>query len=120
MWAQFQRNGAVITVPWTLRVEAGPKASAKTPVPGDAIEVRVGSAGFSPSRITVPAGKPLRLAFLRADAQNCAGTVVFPELGIERSLPPGETVIVEIPASPARELHFACGMKMFRGTLLVR
>jgi plastocyanin domain-containing protein len=46
--------------------------------------------------------------------------VVFTELGIERELPPNKTVVIEIPAQGASELHFACGMGMYRGTLLVR
>jgi len=32
----------------------------------------------------------------------------------------GRTVIVDIPPSKAGELHFACGMGMYRGVLVVQ
>ncbi len=121
LWLQVQREGRIITVPFTL--QAAPAVRSVHPrvlIPADAIRVSVSGTGFSPARIAASAGKPLHLAFLRQNAQNCAKAVVFPELGIRKDLPPGETVVVEIPASGSRELHFSCGMDMFRGSLVIR
>ena len=82
--------------------------------------MKVSSSGFEPSRIDVPAGKPIRLAFTRVDAQNCGRRVVIPEAGVERDLPPGRTVVIDLPPQRARELHFSCGMGMYKGSLIVR
>jgi plastocyanin domain-containing protein len=65
-------------------------------------------------------GKETQIAFSRSDAQNCASEVVFPELKIRKPLPPGQTVIIDLPAQPAGEMQFACGMGMFRGALVIR
>jgi len=46
------------------------------------------SVGYEPARIQAKAGHPLKLAFFRADAQNCGRFVRFPALGLERQLPP--------------------------------
>ncbi len=129
LWAQFQRRGEVITETWSFRVgtgevvpgEVGPgEVLPAKAADADAIRIHVSATGFSPARLEIPAGKPARLAFDRPDAQNCAGTVVFPELGIRKALPPGEVTVIEIPAGAARTLHFACGMNMLRGELIVR
>jgi hypothetical protein len=121
LWAQFQRHGNVITIPYTIKVEPEEKKSpAITRIPADAIRIHVSSSGFDPARLTLPVGKPTVLAFDRQDAQNCANAVVFPELGIRKQLPAGETVLVEIPAAAPRELHFACGMNMHRGALVIQ
>ncbi len=118
IWLQVQRDGQVLTFPFTVQVAAGEakKAAAAT----KAIEITVSSQGFQPARLEIPAGRPVRLAFRRLDAQNCAQKVVFPSLGLERALPPGETVVIDVPAQASGELHFACGMGMYRGSLQVR
>jgi hypothetical protein len=119
LWFQFQRNGQVITMPWVLRVDAAaPSVPAAEPVSG--IPVKVSSAGFVPARLAIPANQPVRIAFTRLDAQNCASEVVFPDLNIRKSLPPGQTVTIDLPAQPAGELRFGCGMGMFRGALVVK
>jgi len=123
MWAQFQRGGKVITFPFTIKVLPVAKTAMlpRPNSPPDAIRVDVSTAGFSPARISAAAGKLSTLAFIRSDARSCANAVAFPELGIRKDLPVGETVLVEIPASESgRELHFACGMNMYRGSILIR
>jgi plastocyanin domain-containing protein len=121
LWVQFQRNGNVITVPFTFQVDPGKEAHrAPSAIPPDAIRVRVSQSGFEPARIAAPAGYPLKLAFQRDDAQNCVNAVVFPELGIRQALPVGEAIVVEIPSSTAREYHFVCGMNMYRGSLVIQ
>ena len=120
LWAQFQRQGSVITIPYTFNVLPATKpATVRTPLPAGAIPVNVSNAGFFPARITVTEGQTVRLAFRREDAQSCANSIVFPELGIRRALPVNQTVLIEIPASAPGELHFACGMNMYRGALLI-
>lgn len=120
MWVQFQRNGELVTVPYAFAVSEGHRAISHQIEVKDSIHVQVSSAGFEPARITVPAGKAVQIAFERKDAENCASAVVFPELNIRKDLPAGSTTLVEVPASGPRELSFSCGMKMFRGAVVVR
>jgi plastocyanin domain-containing protein len=62
----------------------------------------------------------LKLAFFRVDAQNCGRVVRFPDLGIERELPPGQIVVIEATPQKSGVLAFSCGMNMMKGELLVQ
>jgi plastocyanin len=88
-------------------------------IPADAIKITVSKDGYTPAKLTVKAGQPVKLAFTRTDEENCGGTVVFPKLKISAKLPVGQTVLVELPAQEKGELSFACGMNMLKGTLIV-
>jgi hypothetical protein len=121
MWIQVQRGNKVIAAPFIYRVAAGTGTISQGPrVPSGAVLVNVSSAGFEPAHIPAKAGQALKLAFFRADAQNCAREVVFPDLGIQKDLPPGQTVVVEVTPRKTGSLAFSCGMKMIHGELLVR
>jgi len=121
VWAQFQRGGQIITVPFTVNVGGGgQKAEVKTAnVPAGATKITVSSNGYEPSSIAVKKGQPVKLAFYRADADNCGGEVVFSKQNIKKKLPVGETVLVEFTPTEAGEIAFACGMDMMRGKLVV-
>ncbi len=122
VWLQVQRHRAVLTFPFVLRIEAQRPSPSTTrqEIPNAQI-VSVSAKGYEPARIVVDSNNPIRLSFRRLDAQNCAGRVVFPDLGIDRELPPGKSVPIEIPAQEkARTLAFSCGMGMYRGSLIVR
>jgi plastocyanin domain-containing protein len=88
-------------------------------IPAGAIRVRVNSKGFEPAKVEIPAGRAVTLAITREDEPNCGSQVVFPEFGIKRNLPIGGTVLIELPPQKAGELHFACGMNMYRGLVVV-
>lgn len=120
VWLQVQRKGEVLTFPWVIDVKQGMSRSPLTPGPGDAIEIRIGAAGYEPPRIEIPEGKSVRLAFHRMDAQNCGSKVVIPKLGITRDLPPGEVVIIDLPPQSKGELSFGCGMGMYKGSIVVK
>ncbi|MBD0369297.1 MAG: cupredoxin domain-containing protein [Pyrinomonadaceae bacterium] len=123
LWAQFQRDGRIIVVAFVLKVaERAPKtkqAQAASAVPTDAIRINVTASGYEPSEISVKRGQAVKLAFYRADAQNCAGTITFPKLNISRQLPVGEAVVIEVTPTETGELSFTCGMGMYKGTLIV-
>ena len=119
LWLQFQRAGKLIAVPYTLNVEPAKARPVAQPTK-DAIRITVSKSGFTPARITVEPGKPLRLAFERKDAENCASSVVFPDLNMKRDLPAGTTTVIDLPALKTGELSFTCGMKMYRGSILAR
>jgi hypothetical protein len=121
MWVQVQRNGQVASVPFVLRVAEGGNAMvSQAQVPPGAILVKVSSSGYEPALIPANAGKPLKLAFFRQDAENCGKDVLFPDLGIQRELPVGQTVVIDITPVKTGSLTFSCGMKMLHGELLVR
>jgi Cupredoxin-like domain len=121
MWVQVQRDKEVTAVPFVFRVQAGSAPEQPvTRVPSGAILVRVSSAGFDPSLIPVKAGRRVKLAFFRQDAENCGREVVFPALGIQRELPVGQTVVIDVTPRKTGSLSFSCGMKMLHGELLVQ
>lgn len=120
VWAQFQRGGRVITVPFTVRAGEGSPTIAKNDYAHvDAVKVTVSGNGYEPSEIKVEKGKPVKLAFYRADANNCGGEIVFSELNITKKLPVGETVPVEFTPTESGDLGFACGMNMMKGKVAV-
>ncbi|QQS33546.1 MAG: cupredoxin domain-containing protein [Acidobacteriota bacterium] len=120
LWAQFQRGGKVISVPFVVNV---PTSSAKpvkaANVPAGATKITVSSSGYEPSSVSVVKGQPVKLAFYRADSENCGGEVVFAKQNIRKNLPVGETVVVEFTPTEAGEIAFACGMDMLSGKVVV-
>jgi hypothetical protein len=85
-----------------------------------AVQVRITEKGFEPTSISVAAGAPARVAFLRTTDNTCAKEVQFPSLNIKRALPLNETVVVEFTPSKGGEIAFACGMNMLRGSVVVQ
>ena len=83
------------------------------------VKITVDKNGFSPSSIEVEAGHKVNLVFNRADKDNCGGTVVFPKLKIRKNLPVGKDVIVSFTPREAGSITFTCGMKMYKGSLVV-
>jgi Cupredoxin-like domain len=102
------------STPAGANVTQGPQA------PPGSVLVNVTMVGFDPAVIEAKAGEPLKLAFFRPNAANCGREVVFPDLGIRKELPPGQTVIVDITPTKSGPLGFECGMKMLKGQLIVR
>jgi hypothetical protein len=100
--------------PAGANVTPGPHA------PPGSVLVNVSMIGFDPASIAAKAGQPLKLAFFRPNAANCAREVVFPGLGIRKELPPGQTVVVDITPTKSGPLVFECGMEMLKGQLIVR
>ena len=88
-------------------------------VADDVVDILVEDGVYSPSRIEVPAGRKIRLRFLRQDASPCAEKVLFDELGISADLALGQVTEVDVDASEAGEYEFTCQMRMYRGQLVV-
>jgi plastocyanin domain-containing protein len=75
--------------------------------------------GYSPDRIVVREGVPVRLNFYRDETSSCSEEVVFGDFGIARRLPPFKTTSIEFTPDKAGEFTFTCGMNMMRGKLVV-
>ena len=111
----------ISTSRFVIRVApAGANVTQGPHAPPGSVLVNVSMIGFDPALIAAKAGQPLKLAFFRPNAANCAREVVFPGLGIRKELPPGQTVVVDIPPPKSGPLVFECGMKMLKGQLIVR
>ena len=108
--------------PFIVNVKADtPKAEINAAnVPSAAIKITVSKNGFEPSEIKIEKDKPVKLAFYRADTENCGGEVVFAKLNISKKLPVGETVLVEFTPTDSGEISFSCGMNMMKGKVLVQ
>jgi len=75
--------------------------------------------GYSPDRIEVRQGIPVRLVFDRQETGDCTSRVVFSDFGINKSLPAYASTTVELVPERTGEFGFACGMNMVHGTLVV-
>jgi len=95
---------------------SGPSGGAAQPV----VRIAITDDGFQPKETVVPAGKPVTVEFTRSTDQTCATDVVFASLGVHRDLPLHQTVRVPVRISAGDTLRFACGMDMYRGTLVAR
>lgn len=99
--------------------------------PREALTARAGAAGiqeievivkggYSPDRIQVRAGAPVRLNFVRQETNPCTEQVILPDFGIVQELPFGQSTAVEFtPQRPGR-FEFHCGMNMVRGEVVAR
>jgi plastocyanin domain-containing protein len=96
------------------RLGFGPTAQA-TP----AVRIVVSEKGFEPARVTLHAGVPARVTFLRTTDATCATEVSVPSLKIKRALPLNQPVDIEFTPDRTGEIAFACGMGMLSGTLAV-
>ncbi len=122
IWAQFQRAGKVITVPFVIETKQGKaeKTLSEAVIPDGAYKIVVSKDGFAPQEIAYKKGQPLKLAFLRIDEENCGDEIVFKDLNIKKKLPVGQVVTVDVPTDKAGEINFACGMEMFKGKIIIQ
>jgi multidrug efflux pump subunit AcrA (membrane-fusion protein) len=82
--------------------------------------VMVSGKGFEPARVSLRAGVPARLTFVRITDATCATEVVIPSLKIKRTLPLNQAVDIDFTPEKADDVAFACGMGMFSGTIVVQ
>jgi cobalt-zinc-cadmium efflux system membrane fusion protein len=82
------------------------------------VRVTVGKQGFEPARLTLRAGVPARVIFVRTTDTACAEEIVFPSLQVKRALPLNQPVVIEFTPGNG-DMAFACGMGMFSGTIVV-
>lgn len=122
--AERERLGLRPAAPAPMPAPAvGPGSSRASEVPRPAAQtaqITVGDQGYQPERVSLRAGVPARVTFVRTSATTCGSEVVFPSLKITRSLPLNEPVIVEFTPERAGDIAFACGLDMLKGALVVR
>jgi plastocyanin domain-containing protein len=74
---------------------------------------------YSPDRIVVKKGRPVRLLFYREDDSECTAQVVIPDLKVKQDLAIKQETVVEFVPEKEGQFTFACGMDMMKGTLVV-
>ncbi len=98
----------------------GPRKVVTADSKGGVQEVLITVSGaYSPSKVSVVAGRPVRLIFDRQETETCSDQVSFPDFGITRSLPAFEKTLIEFTPDKSGEFAFTCSMGMYRGTLVV-
>lgn len=80
------------------------------------VEVAV-RGGYWPDAIVARAGVPLRILFTRDDDDDCSERVVFSTPRLDRRLAPKGMTAIDLPAQPAGEIRFTCGMGRYRGRI---
>lgn len=102
-----------------LAALAGCARAPREPV-GDVIRISVTEAGFEPAETIIPAGRPVTLEVTRKTDQTCATEMVFASTGARHDLPLNRAVRIPLEAGAGDTLRYACGMDMFRGTIIAR
>ena len=74
---------------------------------------------YSPDRIVVKKGQPVRLLFYREDDSECTAQVVIPDLKVKQDLALRKDTAVAFVPEKEGEFTFACGMDMMKGKLVV-
>lgn len=120
VWTQFMHRNRVITVPFTFLVrDLWAKSPAEKGVQAQKVTVVI-DRGYTPSKLTVKAGRPVHLTFYRKEAGGCGEEVVIPALGVKRRLKPGGATRVTFTPRKSGTLRFTCGMEMYKGQVVVR
>ena len=99
----------------------GPREGQKAALEGGIQQIKIKvQGGYTPDRIEVERGQPVRLLFRREESNPCTEQVIFGDFGVSTFLPQGQEVPVEFTPDKAGEFTFHCGMNMVRGKLIVR
>lgn len=76
------------------------------------------SSGYSPAKLRVKAGQPVRWIITSESSFTCASSLVVPSLGIRTNLKKGENIIEFTPTQKGT-IPYSCSMGMYRGTIIV-
>ena len=110
---------AIVCVVWYFFFGERKKTRAVAGIGGEQQIKIVVKGGYTPDRIVVERGRPVRLDFDREENDSCSDTVIFSDFGIAKPLPAFKTTPVEFTPTKAGEFTFTCGMNMLRGKLIV-
>ncbi|MBI5168316.1 MAG: cupredoxin domain-containing protein [Candidatus Eisenbacteria bacterium] len=84
------------------------------------VRVAVTEKGFEPAKIEVAKGTETTLVITRKTNATCATEAIFQETGRRYDLPLNEDVRILLPTDAPVTLHYACGMDMIRGEIVVK
>ncbi len=96
------------------------KTSKKAEEKEDTQEVTITvDGGYDPTQVIVTPGKPVRINFDRRDPSSCLEQVLIPDFNRSVDLALNEMTSVEFTPQQTGEYEFTCGMKMYRGKIIV-
>ena len=95
-------------------------AAAATPGAPQVATITVTKDGFTPSTVTLRAGAPARLTFVRVTDETCAKEIVVASLNVKRALPLNKPVDIDFTPGKAATIEFVCGMAMFKGSIVIK
>jgi plastocyanin domain-containing protein len=111
---------AIVWVNWYFFLTGEPPVAASGAGSGPQSVRIVVDGGYSPSVVTVEAGRPVRLEFERRESSGCTEEVVVPDFGIRTFLPAHQITPVQFTPVRPGTYEFTCGMGMVRGRLVAR
>lgn len=114
-------GGAAASAPPTAGTGSETAAAVPMKVAGyQVVRVIVRDTGYTPDRIRLEAGVPVKMVFVQEATSHCAAQIMIPAMGVPvTDLPPGKETVVEFSPAEAGTFAFTCGMDMLRGTLEV-
>lgn len=83
------------------------------------VDVQATKDGYTPDHIAGKPGEKLTLVFKRTIEADCLSQVKMPD-GKTYDLPMNKPVEVDVTVPEKGELAFACGMDMFKGTIVAQ
>lgn len=75
--------------------------------------------GYKPGVVSLQAGKPAVITFLRKDPSSCLAEVIMPDFNVNEKLPVNQPFEVSIQPDAKGTYTYTCGMRMFSGTIEV-
>jgi|JI10StandDraft_1071094.scaffolds.fasta_scaffold02927_14 plastocyanin domain-containing protein len=99
---------------------AGCSSSSSATPAGGPVAIAVTAKGFEPKTIKAQVGKPLTLVVTRKVERTCATEIVIKDFGIDKPLPLGQAVTVELTPTKPGPIRFACAMDMIAGEIAVQ
>ena len=83
------------------------------------IQVTVTDNGFEPKNVVIKKGQEAVLVMTRKSQNTCATEAVFTETGKKYDLPLNQPVRIDLTGASPGTLHYACGMDMEHGTVVI-
>jgi plastocyanin len=80
------------------------------------VTIAVAPNGYSPSRVTVPAGQSVQISLEKQGTLGCTSTFLIPKLSIQTDISRGNKIVTTIFPEPG-SYRFTCGMGMYSGTI---
>jgi plastocyanin domain-containing protein len=104
---------AILVLPVSARAGDAPKAE-------QTVSLSVTEEGFTPAKVTVKKGEPVRLVITRKTDNTCATSISIPDYNIKQSLPLNQPAVVTFTPKKTGDIKYACGMGMEGGVLTVQ
>ena len=84
------------------------------------VQVSVTDMGFEPKEVTIAKGQAAVIVMTRKSDNTCATEAVFAETGKKFELPLNTPVRIDLNNVSPGSVHYACGMDMEKGTIVIQ